>query len=490
MKKKNLFIDLFKVFISNLLVLLSGILIGFVLPKITGVDEYAYYKTFTLYVSYIGILHFGICDGCYLYFSGKKISEISKKKIHSLIVSFILLEALIMAIVLIISLFAIDNADYKLIFIFVFIYMFIANIENLFILISQATKLFNVSSLFGSIKALLNCVWILSLYIVYKVTGSLILNYPLFILLHIIVFLVSDICYFGRFYRYIFTKGEKVSDTLNDLKDYIKLGLPLMLANFSTTIIILIDRQIVSIYYPIDLSNTFAYYAFAYSMLNLITVMTNSISVVLYPYMKNKNKENLTLQYQDITCLILIFIAFALSLYFPLEWFINTFLEKYTESIPIFRVILPGLVPNIMVTVVMHNYYKYLNKENFYLLGNAISLILKVIISFLIYYLVIEPYFSDNPIALSISSTIIMIIWYFLTEVILLRYIKIKHFKHDIFIFLLMTIFYLISFAFSEWLGFIIYLLVICTLLFIYYGKEINKFILKKEDYDSIILKR
>lgn len=61
--KKKAFYDLIKVIISNIVALLSGILVGFVVPKIMGFDDYGYFKTYALYAGYTGLLHFGISDG-------------------------------------------------------------------------------------------------------------------------------------------------------------------------------------------------------------------------------------------------------------------------------------------------------------------------------------------------------------------------------------------------------------------------------------------
>ena len=47
--------DILKVTFSNACILLSGILVGFLLPKIIDQVDYGYYKTFTLYIAYIGL---------------------------------------------------------------------------------------------------------------------------------------------------------------------------------------------------------------------------------------------------------------------------------------------------------------------------------------------------------------------------------------------------------------------------------------------------
>ena len=72
MKTKNNFIkSVFTVIFSNIFILLSGVLVGFVLPKIMGVDEYGYYKLFMLYATYIVLLYFGLADGMLVKYGGQ-----------------------------------------------------------------------------------------------------------------------------------------------------------------------------------------------------------------------------------------------------------------------------------------------------------------------------------------------------------------------------------------------------------------------------------
>jgi len=59
--------DLFKVFSSNFINLVIGIITGFLVPAFLSLDQYAFLKTFTLYIGYVGIIHFGFIDGIYKY---------------------------------------------------------------------------------------------------------------------------------------------------------------------------------------------------------------------------------------------------------------------------------------------------------------------------------------------------------------------------------------------------------------------------------------
>lgn len=74
-------LDLGAVFLSNVVSILGSIVSGFLVPKYLGIDQYAVYKTFALYTSYIGVLHFGYIDGLYLKYGGQRESEIDLQQL-------------------------------------------------------------------------------------------------------------------------------------------------------------------------------------------------------------------------------------------------------------------------------------------------------------------------------------------------------------------------------------------------------------------------
>ena len=76
----NLKKSLTKVFSANIVQLLSSAIVGFVVPAILSIDSYAKYKTYTLIISYLGLLHFGYPDGLYIKYGGKKYDEIPNER--------------------------------------------------------------------------------------------------------------------------------------------------------------------------------------------------------------------------------------------------------------------------------------------------------------------------------------------------------------------------------------------------------------------------
>jgi O-antigen/teichoic acid export membrane protein len=478
--KKNAIVDILKVTLSNVCSLVSGILIGFLIPKILGYEDYGFYKTFVLYSSYLGLLHFGISDGVYFIFAGKRKEELDKRKIHSVLLFIFFLELFFSTVGVGISSFFINISKYGVAFLFVSIYCVFLNMENIYSGLCQATRDFGFISWVGIIKSCTNIAYVITFYCLVKSFNISNINFTTFCILPILVSVISDVLYTIRLRNFIFTNGENFDALLKDLKNYMIAGIPLLLANLTTQLIMTCDKQIIAIFYPVEQSNIFSIFSFAYSMLSLITVATNAIGTVLYPYMRDKNTNILISNFSEMYSIIVTFTAFACLSFFFLDWFVGAFLSKYNDAIPIFRILLPGLVINTPVTVLMHSYYKTLNKEKVYFIQNILALLLAIISDIFGYYFITLKYSPNNPIAIVIASVVVIALWYVMSESYLVKHYKIKHWKNDIYLLIIVIGFYLIAFLSSKWIGFSIYLLFVVVITILVYFKEISQFLKRK----------
>lgn len=85
-----------------------------------------------------------------------------------------------------------------------------------------------------------------------------------------------------------------------------------------------LDRWFIKIFFT---EYDFAYYSFAISMLNLINILINSISVIFYNYIaKDENKTIIN----NLKRYLLILGAFASLSYFGFAAVINIFIKIYT----------------------------------------------------------------------------------------------------------------------------------------------------------------
>ena len=72
--------NIFRVLSANFWVAMVGFVSSFVFPKILTIDDYALYHTFTLYLTYITILHLGFPSGMVINYAGKDYEKIDKNQ--------------------------------------------------------------------------------------------------------------------------------------------------------------------------------------------------------------------------------------------------------------------------------------------------------------------------------------------------------------------------------------------------------------------------
>ena len=152
-----------------------------------------------------------------------------------------------------------------------------------------------------------------------------------------------------------------------------------------------------------------------------------------------------------------IFVFGSLVVYFPLKVFISWFLPNYIGAINIFRIIFPGLAISSSITVIMHNYYKTLGKNNYYFKKSIVILIISAIANG-IAYLVFK-----TTVSISIASIIVMIIWYLYVEHFFVKEYNYSRWRNFGYMMLTIFLFYLVTFIenpiISSLIYFILYLL-------------------------------
>lgn len=458
--------DVFKVAASNILKLLGGILVGFLLPKIIGVTDYGYYKTFTLYASYVGLLHFGFADGLYLKYGGKDYDELDKSSFRFYASFLIGLELLISAIGAVISLLFLSG-EMRFIFICLVFYLLTANITNFYQIISQITGRFNELSIRTVFQSVLTAAGVAALWVVHRFFDAAI-SYRIYTVICVVINIILTLWYIFTYRDITFGKQDRSNKA--ELWHFIRLGFPLLVANLCSTLILTLDRQFVNLLFDTD---TYAVYAFAYNMLGLITTALSAISTVIYPTLKRTDEKTLKNTYTKLIEVILILVFACLLVYFPLCPFVNWFLPKYADSLVIFRIILPGLAISSAITIVMHNYYKTMGKETNFFIKSIIVLVLSAIANYVAYAI-----FKTTQ-AISVASIIVMVIWYVMIESYFIRQHKIKWVKNFAYMLLMSAGFYLITCLNIWWAEMLIYLVFLSVTTYAFYSKDVNGIIRK-----------
>lgn len=462
MKNNKVIKDIFIVALSNIIIALAGVVNGFIIPKVMSVTDYGFYKIFSLYATYITLLHFGFIDGILIMYAGKTKEELDKKAFKTYSRFLFMLELSASVIVIFIAVFL--KGIYKFIFIMLAANILFTNVALYFQYISQVTERFKELTVRNILKSILNILLAIILFVLFKIRNYYVSSKSYIFYIVGINFILA--LWYMLTYRDLWIgKANKFNDEKTNIKHIFFEGLPYTIASFLASLILTIDRQFVSIAFDTE---TYAVYAFAYNMLALITTATSAISTVLYPYLKRQeNSKNLIYTLRSIISLV---VAIMICSFFILSYIINWFLPKYVNSLDIFYIILPGLIFSSVNTIVLVNYFKIDHKQNIYMIISGIIVLLSLLANFIAYFL-----FKTTS-SISWASTIIMVIWYVVLNIYFKIKYKISFMRNFIYCGLVTLGFYIIAAYINNILGFTIYITYIVLISILFNIELIKKF--------------
>jgi len=438
--------DLFKVFSSNFINLVIGIITGFLVPAFLSLDQYAFLKTFTLYIGYVGIIHFGFIDGIYLKYGGKFENEIDNQKLkgeHKFLIVF----QLIVTIFTCIMGFVLDD---KILIAFS-ICILPMNMQTFFKFIYQALGEFDIySKIMVLTPILLLFVNLFNIFIL-KID-----NFWPFVIGHILTYYVV----FIGLEIYFLSKYEGIFYTIDytEIKEHFKIGSFIMIANLSSKFFYSIDRWFVKFTLSIE---DFAFYSFAISMMAVIKVLINSVTMTLYPYLartQDKFKINKIKKY------FLIIGTLSSGGYFVFVFIVNYFLPKYIPSLNVISILFAGYPAIIVINALYINLYKAQKREKKY----ASAVFKMLLVTTLLNFAAILIYKSNFSIA--IATTISFYIWYLYSS---------KDFpdlkidiKEKIYLVMFFITFLITSSYLNWWNGLFVYYIAIILINYLFYKDE------------------
>ncbi len=442
----NLKRNILRIFSANFLTMISGILLGFVVPAVLSVDSYAYFKTYTFYISYIGLLHLGFVDGMYIKYGGKELIDLDKSEFKLEHRVFIIFQIIITLLCLVIALVKKD-----IILILFSLSIIPINTFAFFSLFYQSIgefkKYTNITYVYTIIYLLLNVILAVVFrndnYILYCITS---------IIANGIVFLYLEFKYFKQFKS---IKAKYDSKVWNN----IKVGFFILLGNLSVLMFYAIDRWFIKFFYTVS---DFAYYSFAISMLNIINLLISSISIAFFNYLsKGENVEKIK-KLKDYFLILGVFASFG---YFVFAGIVNIILRKYIPALDIIAVSFASYPYMIVINALYVNLYKARKKEKMYFK----VVIFMVIIS--AFYNTIAMIINKNPVSIAVATTLSFITWY-LYSVKDFRYLKST--KKEILYLGINTVSFLALSNFFNWLiGGVVYFLIAIVTTIILFKKEI-----------------
>lgn len=468
MSKKKFFVDILRVLFSRVLSLLSGVVVGFVLPKVLGVTDYGFLRIYTLYTVYTALMHFGFIDGILLKFAGFDYKNLDKTEMRTYSRFFISFQ-LILSFAFIIVAVLFFETDYRFIIIMLGLNLSFNNIMTYYQFISQATQRFKEYSNRSIIVAVAKTALVLIMLLLYRYRGTELSYQPYIIWLNIIDFALL-IWYVFTYRDITFGKRKRLKECNQNIKSLFKKGIILTIAYQAAQLALALDRQFVSVLFT---TKMYGLYSFAYSLVSMISQLISSISTVMFPTLKKVSKGNVLTYYKPSVSIVSMISGGALLGYFPLQLFIQWYLPEYTGSLDFLKIILPTLVFTSCISVVLFTFYKVLDKNMVYLKCAVITLVVGFILNYVAYM------FFKTPQAISWASLVTIIIWYIIAGIYFVKCGQVFHIKSIVYISLLSLAFYMIVNFITN--------MFICSLLYIVSFVLITLLIYKKSVFKEIL---
>lgn len=358
---KQLFKNFTFSFAANLISVVISMLITLVLPKFLGLTGYSYFQLYLFYVGYIGIFHLGWNDGIYLRYGGKKYEELSREIFFGQFLLQLLMQLFFAGIIAGAGLALAGEEQKTVVILLTAVSMVLTNLRFFFLYILQATS---------RIKEYAAVTILDRVFFFLAAAGLLALkqeDYARIIwgdLLGRLLSLVLCVYYC----RSLFTgKKTGLRNVTGEAAENIRVGSKLLLSNFASALIIGVVRLGIERRWSIE---TFGQISLMLSISGFAVTFINAVGVVIYPMLRNTEKEAAARGLRHVNVLMTDFLLLVLLLYYPLRYFLVFWLPDYAESIPYIAVLLPICIYEGKLALLYNTFLKSFRKEKELLLIN------------------------------------------------------------------------------------------------------------------------
>jgi O-antigen/teichoic acid export membrane protein len=447
--------------LSNFISLIISTLVILIVPKLIGVKDYGYWQLYLFYTSYVGFLHLGWNDGIYLRYGGKEYKELDKILLFSQFWMLFILQLLIGAVIIGVSIF-VNDTNKSFIIVMTAVCMIIVNVRFMLVYILQSTNRIKEYAQITIIERALYSILIIlflaagvkqfKILIVADTVGKLVaLVYSIYCCKDIVV---------NKFKKFYFSYKEAFEN--------IRAGVKLMFSNIASILIIGIQRFGIERTWDVS---TFGKVSLTMSISNLMMVFIDAMGIIIFPVLRRTNEDNLSGMYSMMRTALMVPLLGLLVVYYPLKILLQAWLPQYSESLMYMALLFPMCVYEGKMALLINTYLKTLRKEKLMLTINLISVVFSLILTALF-----TMVFKNLSLAI-VSIVIILSFRCALSEIYLAKILKIIVHK-DIILEMGMTLIFIVTGWFmSSWVG-----------IFSYFISYVLYLLIKRKDINTTLI--
>ena len=429
-----------------------SILISLILPKMLGIEEFAYWQLFIFYSGYVGFFHFGLSDGLYLRYGGTNLGDMDKSLIGSQFRFMVIWQLIISSFVLVAIPFVMSDQNRIFVWVMTAFYLITANAAWGLGYIFQAA---NETQIYSTGIIISRAVFIIILLFLVVMKQY---EYKQYIILYVSAQSITMIYSMFKGKDFILAKWSSLKITIRETFYNMRIGINLTFSNIASSLILGFGRGFVDSRWDIS---TFGLFSLAISLVNFILQFITQISMVMFPALRqvtNNSKIEIYIMIRDslgiILCGVLIF-------YVPIKVILTWWLPHYTDSLRYLSVILPICVFDGKMQMLYNTYLKVLRKERGLLYINIFSCFLSLALC------IIFDFFHHEVIMAVFAMIIAIAARSIIASIYLSKIMRVEQESNLIFEIFLTVSFIFLNYVLSPWIAFITYTTIFIIVIYI-----------------------
>lgn len=441
-KLSNFLINFSYSLTSNLVTLLISTLVVLIVPKLIGVEDFAYWQLYLFYSSYVGFMHFGWNDGIYLRYGGKEYKELDKNLFSSQFYMLVFTQLIIAIMITVVAILFLSDENRIFIIQMTALCLIIMNVRNMLLFILQSTNRIKEYAQITMIDKIL-----FFALLTYFLLGG-IRDYNLLVLGDLIGKFVSLLYAIYCCKEIVLCKMSSIYNSLKEAIENVNVGIKLMFANIASMLIIGTVRFGIERSWDVI---TFGKVSLTLSISNLMMVFINAIGVIMFPILRRTHQNNLPTIYITMRDILMMTLLGILIVYYPFKVVLSMWLPNYSDSFVYMGLLFPIFLYEGKMALLINTYLKTLRKEKLMLRINLISLTLSLILTLLTTLI-----FKDLYLAI-LSIVLILFFRATLAEILLSRILRIPIYKDVVLETVLISVFILIGWYMNSWVTVLLY---------------------------------
>ncbi|OVE78090.1 hypothetical protein BVX98_01365 [bacterium F11] len=359
----NFLKDSFFISSSSGFLAVLAVIQAFWIPTILSLREFGLWKIFTLYGSYLSLLHLGFLDGLLLRWAGQSEGKIGSEK--WMFFRKLLIQQTLVLLPLGILFGAIfSGSPFYWVVMFLLILAVVFNSTQFFRVIFESSKRFRTLSWAQIVgrSLFIGCLFI--------IPSAFLTQAKVIAIIMIGAFSVQFL---------IMVSWSRSSQRVDmDIKkdphatwtNLTKQGITILLVGLALPFVIALDQFLLSVSVPVE---KFSVYSFACGTLVPVLIMIQPISHVMFPHLRSASEEEQKRVLELSRRGTGLFLGLFFCLYYLLTPLIHFLLPRYTMSLPLIRILVGSVGLLIVIQVLHFTYYKLVGRQHtfFILLAGA-----------------------------------------------------------------------------------------------------------------------